>query len=129
MDYNRFIPLAWEVVKNIVDTKYTFRHVSIVLSNKSIVAVGTNEKKTHPLNVKYGYKWELIHSELSAYSKIRYRQGNFVLLNFRFNKTGILRGSKPCKYCLPWCIEVFDEIWYSTNKGTMMEHNENLYGL
>jgi hypothetical protein len=92
-------------------------HVSIVISGKSIIAIGQNGHKTHTLNQIHGYKADVIHSELDAFSKIRYRDGNFTLVNFRFNKNGQLRNSMPCKYCMPWCLEFFAEIWYSTDFG------------
>lgn len=110
------IPIARQVSQSLLDN-IQFKHVSIVMSGKSIVAIGTNGGKTHTLAHKYGYRYNRIHSELDAFTKIRYRDGHFVLVNFRFNNDGELRNSRPCKYCMPWVVEFFPEIWYSTDKG------------
>lgn len=92
-------------------------HVSIVISGKSIIAIGQNGHKTHTLAREKNYAGLIVHSELDAFSKIRYKNGAFTLLNFRFNKKGELANSKPCKFCMPWCVEFFEEIWYSTDNG------------
>lgn len=104
-------------IASLSDHSKQFRHVSIIIQGKSIVGIGMNGYKTHSITAKAGYRGNLIHSEIDAYSKIRHRIGSFVLVNFRFNRKGDLRNSMPCKYCLPWCLEVFDEIWYSTDDG------------
>lgn len=114
----RFVAVAREVADT-MDMSQSFRHVSIVISGKSIISIGTNNGKTHTLARERGYRTEHIHSELDAFSKIRYREGKFTLLNFRFNKRGEIRNSKPCVHCTPWCVEFFDEIWYSTSYGFM----------
>jgi len=114
----RFIPVAREVAVATFDSTYTFMHVSMIIDGKSIAAVGTNERKTHPMNRMYGYRTESIHSELDAYLHVMYRNtDNMTLINFRFNKSGDLRMAKPCKCCMAWCATAFKEIWYSTDKG------------
>lgn len=112
----RFVAIA-RIVAETADSDKQFRHVSIIVSGKSIVGVGINGYKTHTITQEMGYRNNLIHSEIDAYSKVRHRAGSYTLLNFRFNKHGELRNSKPCRYCHPWCMEIFDEIWYSTNGG------------
>lgn len=92
-------------------------HVSIVISGKSIIAIGQNGHKTHTLAYEKNYAGLIVHSELDAFSKIRHKSGSFILLNFRFNKQGQTRNAKPCKFCMPWCVEFFDQIWYSTDDG------------
>lgn len=114
----RFQNMAREIA-NTMDTRQIFRHVSIVISGKSIVAIGTNSGKTHTLAREKGYRTDYVHSELDAFSKIRYREGSFILINFRFNRRGQLRNSRPCVHCMPWCAEFFDEIYYSCNDGRM----------
>jgi len=112
----RFIRVAREVA-NVTFVSEKFRHVSIIVQNKSIESIGTNSSdKTHTLPGKYGYYGNVMHSELSAFRNLRYRSGNFILLNFRFNKHGELKLSKPCEHCHAWCVEFFDEIWYSTDE-------------
>jgi hypothetical protein len=72
--------------------------------------------KTHPLARKYGYLFDEMHSELDAFRKCGNKQG-LELWNFRFNRFGQERISRPCTKCLPWCIEVFDCIHYTTGDG------------
>lgn len=116
MNYEIFIPIAKEVASRSPWRK-TKRHVSIIVSGKSIIAIGENGRKTHTLAKQSGYRHYSVHSEIDAYSKVRYRNQKMTLLNFRFNRAGQLRNSRPCDICMAWCLEVFDEIWYSTEKG------------
>lgn len=123
MKYNNYIPLALEYAK-LYCGNYRFRHVSIILSNKSVVAIGTNSySKTHPFNKIHRYRGDYIHSELDAYCKVRHKNQNLILLNFRFDAYWNLALAKPCKYCLPWTIEIFHKIYYSTNDNKL----EKLY--
>ena len=117
---NNLIPIAREIA-NAADYNKQFRHVSIITSGKSIVAIGENGHKTHTLAQELDYKYYVVHSELDAFSKIRYRNGNFVLINFRFNRAGELCNSRPCRYCMPWCVEFFDSIFYSNKIGEMVK--------
>jgi len=97
-----------------------FRHVSIITNHKGhILAIGNNQFRTHPLNFKLGYRYPEILSELAAYQKLSYtdRQKKLYLFNYRFNKNLIVGMAKPCKYCLPWCVEIFDKIFYTTEEG------------
>lgn len=113
----RFIPVALAIADAQFDTEYQFRHVSIIIKNKGIVGVGTNVKKTHAFNERNGYQESYLHSEAAAYANIKFRVGKFILLNFRFNRQGELRNSRPCKYCYAFCVNIFNEIWYSTEYG------------
>lgn len=100
-----------------------FKHISFVTNAQGhILSVGTNRSKTHPIMVKLGYPNVELHSEVDAYSKLSFndKKKSLFLFNFRLNKHNVLRISKPCKYCLPWCIEAFKEIYYTTNDG--IEH-------
>ena len=66
-----------------------------------------------------GYNFEEMHSELDAFRKLtKEDKGKKLhLINVRFNKFGQMRMSKPCEKCLPWCIEVFNTIHYTTDYG------------
>jgi hypothetical protein len=92
------------------------KHCSIILHKNKIVAVGINRFKTHPLAVKHGYLFGEVHSELDAFLKCEKRDG-LELWNFRFNTLGEMRISRPCPKCLPWCMKVFDNIYYTMNDG------------
>ena len=93
------------------------KHVSLIVRKNEIVSVGTNNFRTHPLAKKYGYRFDEVHSELDALLRYKGPKDNLVLVNYRFNRFGDMRMSKPCCMCLPWCSAVFDEMWYSTNEG------------
>ena len=93
------------------------KHVSLIVRKNEIVSVGTNHFRTHPLAKKYGYRFDEVHSELDALLRYKGPKDNLVLVNYRFNRFGDMRMSKPCCMCLPWCSAIFDEMWYSTNEG------------
>ena len=92
-----------------------------------------NVFKTHPLANKYGYIIGCVHSELDAFNKLpkKYKRDlrKLKLVNIRMNRFEQLRNSKPCKHCLPWCIEMFDEIWYTTDTGfeLLPDNEKELY--
>tara|TARA_B100001094_G_scaffold117354_1_gene113201 strand:+ start:652 stop:1020 length:369 start_codon:yes stop_codon:yes gene_type:complete len=93
------------------------KHTSIILRKNEIVSVGTNLNRTHPMAKKYGYLFDEVHSELDALLRYRGPKDNLTLINYRFNRFGNMRMSKPCRKCTPWCVGVFDKIWYTTNEG------------
>lgn len=111
-----YIPYAWEVAEGLTRTN---RHISLVFIGKQLVATGTNERKTHPLAIKYQYLYPDVHSELSAFVKCKHLgyQNPLSLVNYHFNRQGVLKMARPCKRCFIWTIHAFDEIWYSVPDG------------
>ena len=95
------------------------KHVSLIFYKKQLVSIGTNSFKTHPRAKEIGYRYDEMHSELDAYTKIsnKYKGEKLNLVNVRYNKHGQLRMSRPCVLCIPWCCEIFDKIYYTTNDG------------
>ena len=95
------------------------KHVSLIFYKKNLLSIGTNSFKTHPQAKKIGYRFEEMHSELDAYTKVprEFKNKKLTLVNIRFNKFKQLRMAKPCNLCSEWCKEIFDEIWYTTNDG------------
>ncbi len=93
------------------------KHVSIIVRKNEIVSVGTNNFRTHPQAKQYGYLFDEVHSELDALLKYKGPKDNLKLFNFRYNRFGDMRMSKPCCICLPWCDALFNQIWYTTNEG------------
>ena len=67
-----------------------------------------------------GYRFDEVHSELDALLRYKGPKDNLKLFNYRFNRFGDMRMSKPCCKCLPWCLALFDKIWYSTDEGMEM---------
>ena len=99
------------------------KHVSIIVSKNKIISIGINQLKTHPKAKKHGYRFNEVHSELDAFLKIK-KTGNYKLFNFRFNRFGEMRMSRPCKKCMSWCSEVFDDIYFTTPYG-ILKYSEN----
>jgi len=100
-------------------------HYSFVLRKNKVLALGKEYRgKTHPLAMKYGYKYPTIHSELDAFRQLHkadLRDGSLVLVNTRISSTGVLGMARPCKYCIGWVTEIFDEIWYTNQEGVLVK--------
>lgn len=95
------------------------KHISLVIYKRKIISVGQNIFKTHPDTLRLGYRTADMHSELDAFRKIPYnlRSKKLILVNFRFNRFGDFRNSKPCSVCAKWCTEIFDKIYYTDDDG------------
>lgn len=113
---NDYLNLAYPICLSIPRQK---KHASLIFHKKQLISFGTNSFKTHPKAKEIGYRYEEMHSELDAYTKIPrlYKGEKLILVNVRFNKNGHLRMSKPCELCAPWCCEIFHNIFYTTNDG------------
>jgi hypothetical protein len=98
------------------------KHISLVIYKRKIIAVGQNIFKTHPDTFRLGYRCAEMHSELDAFRKIpkSLRGEKLTLLNFRFNRFGSFRNSKPCPVCEKWCKEVFHKIYYTNDDGVQI---------
>jgi hypothetical protein len=110
---NKLIETAKPICMNIPRSK---RHCSLVVCKNEIVSVGTNQFKTHPRAKAIGYRYDEMHSELDALLKSPERK-NLYLYNFRFNRFGEMRIARPCDLCMPWCLAVFDRVYYTTPEG------------
>jgi len=95
------------------------KHVSLIFHKKQLISHGTNSFKTHPKAKEIGYRYEEMHSELDAFTKVprQFKHEKLILVNVRFNKYKELRMAMPCVLCYPWCKEIFYKIYYSTNEG------------
>lgn len=111
-----YLDIAYPICLDIPRQK---KHVSMIFHKKQLLAIGTNSFKTHPQAKKIGYMYEEMHSELDAFTKIskEFKTKKLTLVNVRFNRYKELRMSKPCDLCQPWCEEIFNEIYYTTNDG------------
>ena len=98
-----------------------FKHCSVILRRSKVIAVGFNERRTHPLAKKYGYRDDFVHAELDAMLEVpKNKIHNLDLVNFRFNSAGELRMAKPCEKCFPWVSAVFRNIFYSDPDGNIV---------
>ncbi|SRR6056297_2581722 len=99
-----------------------FRHAALCLDSRGhIISVGTNTKKTHPMQEEYARRAKRpqkvsLHAELAALIKARTDVETLVVC--RINKQGELRNSKPCPICMLALEEAkVGEVWFSTDKG------------
>ena len=109
----KLIETAKPVCMNIPRQK---RHCSLIVCKNEILSIGTNHFKTHPKAKRLGYRYDEMHSELDALLKAPHRK-NLHLYNFRFNRFGEMRISRPCRLCMPWCMAIFDRIFFTTPNG------------
>lgn len=115
--------LAWEYLELCKQIEMSNKHLSLILHKGLVISVGYNQRKTHPLASRYGYRFADQHSELSAYvnlpKSIRYSKASpkLTLLNIRFNRFNQMRISHPCPICMGWCQNTFKRIYYSTPSG------------
>ena len=112
----QFVPIAKPLSMAMDRQK---KHISLVIHKRKIIAVGQNIFKTHPDTFRLGYRCAEMHSELDAWRKIpkNMRGEKLILLNFRFNRFGNFRNSKPCPVCAKWCEEAFHKIYYTNDDG------------
>ena len=108
--YDTALPVSLEITR-------PKKHVSVIVRKNEIVSVGTNNLRTHPIAKKYVYRFDEVHSELDALLRYKGPKDNLILLNFRFNRFREMRKSKPCRFCTPWFIALFDKIYYTTDSG------------
>lgn len=98
-----------------------FKHVSLILHKSTPISIGVNKRKTHPLAAAYKYRFHEVHSELDAWIKVKDRCKDYTLVNFRFGHLNEWRMARPCALCMPWCKELFKEIYYTTRHGMVRE--------
>lgn len=115
-DFENLLNFAYPLCLEIPRQK---KHISLIFHKKKLLSIGRNCFKTHPKAKEIGYPYEEMHSELDAYRKLphKYRGLKLTLVNVRYNRFRQLRMSRPCELCTPWCLEVFDDIYYTDNEG------------
>jgi hypothetical protein len=95
-----------------------YKHYSYIIQNNEIIESGTN--CSGPPLIGYE-KWQKIHSESRAYFKARGlldKNRHFDVVNIRFNKSGKMLLSKPCKCCISFLKFLgCHAIWFSTEAG------------
>ena len=99
-----------------VGTRGNFRLGAILVHRNSIVSIGMNSYKTHPL-MAARTSWPFLHAEQNAI--IRAGLDNCEGLDLyiaRVLKNNTLAMSKPCKVCIKLIKDVgIRNIYYSTN--------------
>jgi deoxycytidylate deaminase len=98
------------------------KHQAFLLRKNKIVAIGINNTKTHPDNLKFAYRYpqaQGTHAEFKAClkgNKASYK--GYELVVIRVDNNGQLAMSKPCEGCQRM-LEHYqvDTIWYTNRKG------------
>lgn len=122
----------WEEIGVVVSQiKHPKKHISIILHKNKIISIGANVHHTKPIATRYGYSFGEYHSELDAIIKIKNRSSykKLTLINFRFNRLGEIRMSRPCIKCMRWCRSYFDRIIYSHEDAMIYEMNMDEYSI
>ena len=98
------------------------KHFSYILMNNRVVSVGYNLGfKTHPLANRYHYRFNAIHSELSAIKNFPYPPSllnKCKMVNIRIMADKSVGMSKPCGKCAKLLCD-FDltNVWFTNRQG------------
>jgi deoxycytidylate deaminase len=87
---------------------------AVAVNKKSIVGIGCNTRKTHPIISINNHR--KIHAELNACIGVDRRELNGATLYvYRENKNGDIANCKPCKYCQVILREVgIKKVYYTS---------------
>ena len=114
------VRISKERLKNHPEFLYKgYIHFSFLILKGKVIAIGLNHRGNNP--IQYGYPiYGKIHSEIDAYRKAKglLKGDSFLLINIRLGRGGILRNSKPCKFCQSLLKELgCKRVYYSTEIG------------
>lgn len=88
---------------NIELPRSRFKHFTYIVRRNKIINFGVNhDRKTNPINQKYGYRYPQIHSEGSAIIAFPYNRNELAeydFYNVRINNLGQISMSAPCPHC------------------------------
>lgn len=107
------------------------RHFTFIVDGSRIVCTGTNTRKTHPANLRYGYvnrDMESIsglvgtHSEMKAVKVFGMeRCRGLTLVNVRVDRKGRLAQSRPCGGCMDVIDKAgFREVFHTDTSGNFV---------
>ncbi len=131
MRLDSLINRAFELIDN---PQSDWKHFSFLVRKNNVLSTGWNYQfKTHPLAVKFGYKYPYIHSEISAITKFPQKVENLkkcVLVNVRIGNNNKPLLSRPCQYCQK-LIKAFGigKVYYSNEYGLFEEFISSADGL
>jgi len=99
-----------------------FKHFSFITQRNKIICWGFNQAfKTHPLALKFGHRFNCIHSEIDVIKKFPYPLKyicNYQFINIRIMSNGTCGNAKPCVRCLSLLNHFgISDIIYSTKRG------------
>ena len=127
-----------EIAESLIDwdDDIRCRHFSFILNKKRIVAIGVNQRKTHPLNLKHRKISKItgedfseqkhICSEFNAIIKLK-RLTNIdtkkcTLVNIRYDRNKQLAMAQPCMSCVSLlAYHEFKKIFWTDDNGCYIE--------
>lgn len=96
-------------------------HVAFILKRSDIVSIGTNQKKTHPHNLRYRYRVEKTHTCAELLAVLKGKKTNYSghrMVVIRVDREDNLNNSKPCEGCQHLIESMdFDEVWFTNTEG------------
>jgi hypothetical protein len=107
---------------HLVDSRQHQRHFSFIVKRNKILSFGVNKGfKTTPLAVRFGWRFDSIHSEVDAVKRFPYAPAELSgckLYNLRINRSNELALARPCSGCLHFLSGfAWDKIMYSNSQG------------
>lgn len=131
MNFSKVIEISYALAGKHRST-HRCRHFSFIYDRNSLISVGMNNPKTHPLNLKYNYinkQKDRIsdivgtHSELNAVIKLGYEScDGLTIINTRINRLNEIDYSKPCHGCMDMLTKLgFKKIIYTTKDKKFSE--------
>ena len=127
MNLKKIVELSYALLPTHGD--YRCRHASFILYRDKIMSIGINNpNKTHPKNLKFGYRNKRnepinqiigIHSELAAVIKFgRQTLQDLDIVNTRIDRNNMLVLAKPCIGCQDMLKQLgINRIFFSNNQS------------
>ena len=108
---NKFFALAKTAAKK--SNHHTYKIGAVLTKRKKIIAIGSNNMKTHPLS---NHPFKSLHAEMAAIiCGFQFGGGDTVYL-YRETKDGIPALARPCEYCMEFLKEYgITTVCYTTN--------------
>ena len=127
MNFKKIVELSYAMLPTHGD--YRCRHASFIIYKDKIMSIGINNpNKTHPKNLKFGYRNKRnepineiigIHSELAAVIKFgRQTLQDLDIVNTRIDRNNMLVLAKPCIGCQDMLKQLgINRIFFSNNQS------------
>jgi deoxycytidylate deaminase len=127
VNFKKIIELSYALLPTHGD--YRCRHASFIIYKDKIMSIGINNpNKTHPKNLKFGYRNKRnepineiigIHSELAAVIKFgRQTLQDLDMVNTRIDRNNMLALAKPCIGCQDMLKQLgINRIFFSNNQS------------
>jgi deoxycytidylate deaminase len=127
VNFKKIIELSYALLPTHGD--YRCRHASFIIYKDKIMSIGINNpNKTHPKNLKFGYRNKRnepineiigIHSELAAVIKFgRQTLQDLDIVNTRIDRNNMLVLAKPCIGCQDMLKQLgINRIFFSNNQS------------